>query len=240
MNRSANRRSSSYSSGCSSGCFEQLESRRMLSAGDLDPTFGTGGKLVSEQVGFNVNGLAVQRDGKIVAVGMLNNDFGVARLNANGTLDTSFGGNGTGTTTADFGGNRGDFANTVAIQPDGKIVVAGRRDNFSIVDFGDHGDFAIARFNADGTLDKSFSGDGKQTLDFTGYGDQQANALAIQPDGRIIVAGVDEVHSVFNGLDNDEDFAVARLLGNGKLDPSFGIIASPQTGLRSGKFTFGM
>jgi uncharacterized delta-60 repeat protein len=115
--------------------------------------------------------------------------------------------------TANFGGSRGDFANAVAIQSDGKIVAVGRRDNVSIVDFGDQGDFAIARFNADGTLDKSFSGDGKQTIDFNRLrASRFANAVVIQPDGRIVVAGQDDVHSILNGIDTDYDFALARLL----------------------------
>lgn len=62
-----------------------------MSAGDLDPTFGVGGKVLAETVGFPVADLAVQPNGKIVVVGKLNNDFAVARLNANGTIDKSFG-----------------------------------------------------------------------------------------------------------------------------------------------------
>jgi uncharacterized delta-60 repeat protein len=212
MKRSAIRRLTS--------CFEPLESRRMLSAGDLDPSFGVGGKFVSERVGFAVNQVALQRDGKIVAVGELNTNFAVARLNPNGTLDKSFGG-GSGLVTTNFGSNH-DVANAVAIQTNGKIVVAGAavgRLHFF--------DMAIARYNVDGTLDKSFDDDGRQTITFTNFGGDEANALAIQPDGKILLAG----HIV------TDDFAVARLTSSGKLDRTFG---GGLTNQRSGKITIDM
>jgi uncharacterized delta-60 repeat protein len=96
--------------------------------GDLDSTFGAGGQLLTA-VGSGDAGahdLALQNDGKVVAVGYFHNgtddDFAVARYNPDGTLDTGF--NGTGIATTDFGGNS-DTARGVAIQPDGKIVVVG-------------------------------------------------------------------------------------------------------------------
>jgi uncharacterized delta-60 repeat protein len=103
-----------------------------LSAGDLDTTFGVGGKMLSQAVGFAVRDIAVQADGRVIAVGELGGDFGVARVGTNGRLDPSFGRDGIVRTS--FGGNRGDYANAVAIQPDGKIVAAGRRGNYSSVD----------------------------------------------------------------------------------------------------------
>ncbi len=103
--------------------------------------------------------MALQGDGKIVAVGLAGgdeNDFALARYNPNGSLDPSFSGDGKQTT--DFGGN--DAAIGVAIQGDGKIVTVGGAagPGFS--------DFALARYNPNGSLDTSFSGDGKQTTDF--------------------------------------------------------------------------
>ena len=132
------------------------------------------------------NAVAVQDDGKIVVVGnafgpMFSEDFAIARYNPNGSLDTSFSGDGKQTasflTTAE--------ANGVAIQGDGKIVVVGTGvDN---IDGGSEG--AIARYNPNGTLDTSFSGDGTQTTDF-GLGEgAQATGLAIQGDGKIVIVG---------------------------------------------------
>ena len=102
--------------------------------------------------------VALQANGKIVAVGeasfgLLGSDFALARYNPNGSLDTSFSGDGKQST--DFGD--GDVANGVALQSDGKIVAVGR---------GAGSDFALARYNPNGTLDPSFSGDGMQTTDF--------------------------------------------------------------------------
>src|SRR5690348_15718055 len=127
--------------------FEVLESRQMMSAGDLDPTFGIGGKVIAQAIGFPAAAVSAQADGKVVAVGQLNNNFAVARLNANGTIDRTFGGvnRGNGVVTTDLGGS--DDANAVAIQSDGKIIVAGTRgdDESSRV--------VVARYNPNGTLD---------------------------------------------------------------------------------------
>ena len=103
--------------------------------------------------------MALQANGKIVAVGDAArpsaSDFALARYNPNGSLDTTFSGDGKQTT--DFGGV--DVANGVALQGDGKIVAVGQRG-------GTASDFALARYNPNGSLDTSFSGDGKQTTDF--------------------------------------------------------------------------
>ena len=109
--------------------------------------------------------MALQGNGKIVAVGAADalgaSTFALARYNPDGSLDTSFSGDGRQTT--DFGGP-GDAANGVALQGDGKIVAVG----FSCVGVG-HYNFALARYNPNGALDASFSGDGKQTTDFGGF-----------------------------------------------------------------------
>ena len=106
--------------------------------------------------------MALQGDGKIVVVGTSatgsGGDFALARYNPNGSLDTSFSGDGKQTT--DFGGV-GDGATGVALQADGKIVAVGSSRSGG-------GDFALARYNPNGSLDTSFSGDGKQTTDFGG------------------------------------------------------------------------
>ena len=173
--------------------------------GDLDPTFSGDGKQTTN-FGFGVSSAEAtvrQPDGKIVAVGGAGGNFALARYNPNGTLDPSFSGDGRQTT--DFGGD--SEARAVALQGDGKIVVVGRTN----------GGFALARYNPDGSLDASFSGDGLQTTDFaTVYGSNAwANGVAIQPDGKIVAVG-----SV-NDVDEYTHFAVARYRPNGTLDPSF-------------------
>src|SRR5262245_22305450 len=102
--------------------FEPLETRQLMSGGSLDTTFGAGGKL-APAVGFVAQDVAVQPDGKTVLVGEHNNNFAIARLNANGTRDLGFGSNGNGIVTLHFDGNA--EADRVLIQPDGKILIGG-------------------------------------------------------------------------------------------------------------------
>jgi uncharacterized delta-60 repeat protein len=183
--------------------------------GALDPSFGTGGLVTTTFGGTEIaNAAAIQPDGKIVVVGSTTsgNDFAVARYNPDGTLDTSFGGDGKFDFT--FGGT--DVATDVAIQSDGRIVVVGHTTVGN--------DFAVARVLADGSsLDNSFSGDGKQFIDFGGT--DKATAVAIRPNGRIVVGG-------FTTTNND--FAVAQLEANGNLDGLFGPAADGKF-----RFTFG-
>jgi uncharacterized delta-60 repeat protein len=222
--------------------FELLEDRRLFAAGDLDPTFGNKGKIIAEAVGFPVADIAVQRDGKIVAVGELNKNFAVARLTFDGKLDRTFGG-GDGIAQADFGGDRGDRANAVAIQADGKIVVGGQMDDTSFTTLADVGGFAVARFNSDGALDNTFDGNGRLTVDFPGRGKSFVNAVAIQPDGKILLSGTADTTGRILGAFEERDFAVARLLSNGSLDRTFGTFVrkSPVGGepIRTGKLTIG-
>jgi uncharacterized delta-60 repeat protein len=183
---------------------------RYNSNGSLDNSFD--GEGIQTTYFFSGSSLAIQPDGKIVAAGQAfnpntnNRDFALARYNSNGTLDSSFDGDGIQTTDF-FGGD--DFASSLAIQPDGKIVVAGVANNTN------HSNFALARYNSNGSLDNSFSGDGKHITDFKG-GNDIASSLAIQPDGKIVVAG-----QAFNPDANNSDFALARYNSNGSLDNSF-------------------
>ncbi|MGI8412566.1 MAG: delta-60 repeat domain-containing protein [Solirubrobacteraceae bacterium] len=182
--------------------------KRLNANGSLDTSFGSAGTSV---VNFGKNDLANamvrQPDGKLVLVGSTDatggGDFAIARLNADGTPDTSFGSG--GKQTIDFGGN--DAANGVAIQPDGKIVVLGQGDPSN--------EMVIARLNTDGSPDTSFGpagSGGEAAIDFGGP--SSGNAVALQADGKIVVAG--STSAVGSG-----DFAVARLGANGALDPSF-------------------
>jgi uncharacterized delta-60 repeat protein len=179
--------------------------------GSLDATFGSGGKVITA-VGTSDDALAaiaLQSDGKIVAVGYSSNnnntDFAIVRFNANGSLDTSFGTGGKVTLAI---GSASDIANCVAILSNGKILVAGN-SRAGIINR-----FALARFNANGTLDTSFGVNGKVATTI-GTGSASAESLALQPDGKIVAAG----YSITNSV---ESAAVLRYTANGSLDPSFG------------------
>jgi uncharacterized delta-60 repeat protein len=211
---------------------ETLESRQMFAfaAGTLDPSFGTGGKftlrfgqdeaaprvLIAEDV-------AVQPDGKTVVAGTFRredfegaSDFAVARLNFDGTLDTTFGPKehpGLAITHLSKDGGD-DQVSSIAIQPDGKILVAGsaRRDK-SLAE--DPLNMAVARFLPNGELDKSFDGDGKRVIKIDS---SQTRDIVLQKNGKIVLVGAH-----FQGVldDFDRDFAVVRLNPDGSADKSF-------------------
>lgn len=177
--------------------------------GSLDSTFGGGDGLVFTNFGTgedSVSAVALQDDGKIVAVGDApgaGGRFGVARYNADGTPDATFSGD--GRTTTDFGAGY-DFAWDVAIQPgDHKIVALGLTG-------GSDPRFAVVRYNANGSLDTTFSGDGKTTVNLT-TGEDAGLALALQPDGKMVLAGYASGAGGQIGL--------ARLRANGSRDTSF-------------------
>jgi len=189
--------------------------------GDLDPAFGSGGKVITDFGASDLgHGIAVQSDGKIVVAGETNpysDDFALARYDANGSLDPSFGSG--GKVQTDFGFDNGEFAYAVAIQNDGKIVAAGGGFSPSTLT-----DFALARYNADGSLDASFGGGGKIVthLQRTEY----ANGVAIQPDGKIVAVGATRQSTSVDGY----DFGVVRYNPNGSLDTTFagsGFVITP-------------
>src|SRR5262249_54300236 len=132
-----------------------------------------------------------------------------ARLNTNGTLDTSF--NGTGKQSFSFGAT--DRAYAVAALGDGKIVLAGSTQTSGS---NPTSSFAVARLNGDGSLATSFNSTGKQPHRFAL--NTQGSAVAGQPDGRIVAAGT--TAAIIGNTRTD--FAVARFLDNGTLDPAFG------------------
>ncbi|MBW3544439.1 MAG: DUF4843 domain-containing protein, partial [Bacteroidetes bacterium] len=244
---------------------------RYLSNGSLDSSFGDDGKVRTPFVeNRNAFGRAVdlQENGKIVVAGEAYNgtdlDFAIARYNHNGRPDSSWGDK--GIILTDFSQGSSDKARAVAVQADGKVVVAGvtnngTGDNFALVRYQSNGqldgsfgsggkvitdfsagpdegrslhllsdggillageayngsnqiDFALARYRSDGSLDTSFGNGGKVTTP-VGAGDDPGRAVAVQGDGRILVAG--EVYS--NGL---ADVALVRYQANGSLDNSFG------------------
>ena len=180
--------------------------------GSLDTTFDSDGKTTTNFGGRDrATSVAVQSDGKIIAVGFFKSDseetedaFAIARYNTDGSLDTTF--DSDGKTTTNFGDNSSDYATSVALQQDGKIIVAGKTNPFQTVDF------ALARYNANGSLDTTFDSDGKATTNFGVY--VEANSVALQPDGKIIVAGHTNAHPT-------SDFLLARYNANGSLDTTF-------------------
>jgi uncharacterized delta-60 repeat protein len=182
-----------------------------LPNGTLDATFGSGGK-VATNIAFAPNvagaaiGMALQDDGRILLVGGLK----LLRVNPDGTPDLTFGTS--GVVNVPFNGSLFDLAQAVAVQADGKIVVAGA------MSVGGQDDFALARFNVDGTLDASFGNGGLVTTDFSGSTDR-VRRLVIQSDGKIIAAGFATIGPLATA---NADFAAARYNTNGGLDTGFG------------------
>jgi uncharacterized delta-60 repeat protein len=165
---------------------------RLRANGSLDPDFDGDGRLTLSSEG-TATAVLIQTDGRILVAGNINgfDTMTVTRLMANGSLDPTFGTG--GTATIDFG-ITDDFANDAVLQADGRIVVAGYTQAAE--------DVAVARLNPDGSLDATFGAGGKATVDFGGIA-TFGNAVALAPNGRIVVAGQR------SGAD---DFALARLL----------------------------
>ena len=178
--------------------------RRFNVDGSPDLSFGTGGSVRTDHLGRSdvARAVVLQPDGRIVVAGSSNRELAVVRYLPNGAPDPSFSGDGIVTTSFGFTAAALD----VALQPDGKIVAAGSAGALP-----GESTFALARYNADGSLDLSFGGDGTVTTDF---GLTAAYAVAVGPDGRIVAGGTADT--------NLGDSALARYLPNGNLDPSFG------------------
>lgn len=184
---------------------------RLNADGSLDNGFGNKGMVVTN-FGHGVDiayAVALQPDGKIIAAGTstngANNDFTLARYNGDGTLDETFGSGGK-VRTDFFSGD--DFITSLELQPDGRILVAGGATKNAV------GDFAMARYTDDGSLDNSFNGNGKLTFDIDD-GNDVVLGVKLQPDGKIVLAGQANIRSA-------TDFAFARVNPDGKIDESFG------------------
>ncbi|MFD3942545.1 calcium-binding protein [Streptomyces sp. NPDC058579] len=182
--------------------------RLYMEFGGRDVTFGDNGQ-VATPFGTSAEGVALAAGGKIVAAGSDgtggNSRFAVARYDGDGSLDPTFGGDGTVTTAFPAFATAG---NDMALQTDGKVVVVGDAT----------GDFALARYNTDGTLDTGFGTGGRVTTDFEGNWDE-GHAVALQADGRIVVSG--------NGSDNH---ALARYSISGTPQPPTADLAVTKTG----------
>jgi uncharacterized delta-60 repeat protein len=184
---------------------EALEGRAYLSAGALDPSFLNGVRLLPSSSADYATAVAPQSDGKVIVAGRndgaVTDGMAVARYNADGSLDTSFGQDGKVSVPFD----RGGYVNRVAVQPDGKIILAG----------GSNLDFVVVRLNPDGSLDTTFGNGGISQVDFAGRTDN-LYGLALRPDGKILVAGSASTSAA------DFDFAVLQYNADGSFDSTFG------------------
>ncbi|MBC7778157.1 MAG: T9SS type A sorting domain-containing protein [Phycisphaerae bacterium] len=188
---------------------------RFNSDGTPDSSFDNDGFVTTQIGNFHqyATAMVMQSDGKIVVAGSANltgyDEFAILRYKPNGTLDNTFGG-GDGIVTTAVGESYTGTGD-VLIQPDGKIVAAG----YAVANGFE--DFAAIRYKPDGTLDPSFGGgDGIAMASFTSK-DDNAYGMALQPDGKIVLAGISG-----NGVGEDTEMAVARFTSMGTLDPSFG------------------
>ncbi|MGW1624481.1 calcium-binding protein, partial [Streptomyces sp. NPDC002172] len=189
--------------------------RYRASDGSLDTSFGNGDGRVFTDFGVpeEATDVVALPGGKIVAAGSVGGEAAVARYNADGSLDTTFGGDGMVTTDLAPSLQEGGDLRALAVQPDGKIVVAGEVGSTRF-------DFVLVRYNTDGSLDTGFGTNGIQRTDFGDY--DSAEALAVQPDGKIVAAGSSGGRA-----------ALARYNTNGTLDPGFdgnGLVLTPGGG----------
>ena len=182
---------------------------RFTSDGAPDTSFGTAGRTATTLSTFAAaNSVALQSDGKIVAAGVGESDMVIVRYEGDGSPDLTFGDD--GIQRADFGGFDGAW--DVAVQADGKIVAAGWAGR------GMTGrDIAVARFEADGDPDSTFSDDGHATIELSGGRTAEARGLVIQANGKVVVAGIEGIFSPGTARP-----IAARLTASGVLDTSFG------------------
>jgi uncharacterized delta-60 repeat protein len=202
---------------------------RYLPDGAIDVAFADNGfRFITSGWNSNAKAIAIQNDGKIVAAGFTLNElnimkFMLARLNSDGSLDPGFSED--GIQISNFS-NEDALINALALQNDGKLVVAGAALTSA------HQDFIVGRYNADGSLDNSFSGDG---IAIAGVNDNQSSAgasassLVIQPSGKIMIAGT-YLYSMA--------YAVATYHSNGTLDNNFGTSGIMKDLKHSGRTSF--
>lgn len=177
---------------------------RYNSDGSPDNTFGIGGVVINDlynedDKGETARSIAIRNDGKIVLLGNTSEGRILIRYNSDGSFDNTFNGNGKKPL------NNSPGLNSLLIDSDEKMILAGSSWN------GSDNDFAIFRFNADGSPDNTFDGDGAKTINF-GY-DDQASSMAFQLDGKIIIAGTTNNNTI--------NFAIARCNTDGSPDNTF-------------------
>lgn len=187
--------------------------------GTMDETFGTGGKVTTVLPGDNhATGLAIQPDGKIVVGGTSVPNIVLVRYNPDGSLDTSFGNFGTVTTAI---GNDFSGLESIELQSDGKILAVGASVNTTT-----YYDFALVRYNTDGSLDTSFGNGGKVTTVISSNIDR-AFDVKIQKDGKIVAAG-------YGFVGNNKNFTIVRYNPDGSLDVTFGTNGITTTNVAAG------
>jgi uncharacterized delta-60 repeat protein len=186
---------------------------RLNPDGSLDESFGSGGKVINSGQ-IHLPALVIQPDGKIVtaaatAISGITTTFAVVRYNADGSLDQTFGNGG-------YAVNGAGSAQSVILQPDGKIVLVG-----FLPIFRNGSDYLLARFNADGSPDQTFGSGGRVTTSFTSGRNSADKALAaaLQPDGKIVATGFATSISA----------VLIRYNPNGSVDTSFGLDGSVLT-----------
>jgi len=202
--------------------------------GIIDSTFGIRGRVTTDVGSGNedyIKSIAIQPDGKILAAGSasvtvgkyVRDDFAVVRYNSDGSLDNTFGSQGKVITNS-IGNwdslSQQSTAESIAVQADGKILVAGA----SQYGYGSH--FALVRYNSDGSLDATFSNDGKLTTDFQTY--VWGSCLTIQPDGKILVDGYSYSGEGFSLL--------VRYEIDGRIDTTFGTNGIVKAEISNGLF----
>jgi uncharacterized delta-60 repeat protein len=193
------------------GCQTYAVLARFTADGALDPSFGSNGVVLTLDPVFNA--LALDGAGDIVAAGDLDGGFYLARYGPSGTTDASFGSNGVVTTDVGPGANS---ANSVLTDPSGRIVAGGF--TYECGAFSCSHDFALARYEHDGTLDTSFGAGGTVTSDVGSGANDLISSVALDAGGSVVAAGT-----------SGEAFAVARYTPDGILDPTFGTGGSTKT-----------
>ena len=200
---------------------ERLEGRMMLSGDGLIATIGSGGKVITDIAGYadSGNAVAVLPDGKFIVAGTTNSPYGtdvaVLRYNPDGSLDPTFGTFGQVVTDL---GSGADAGVALTVLPDGRFLVAGQVTSAKPC----YLDFAVIRYNADGSLDSTFNNFGYTSTDFA-HGYDQAFAMAAQPDGQVVVAGFATVTG------SGHTIALARYNTDGYLDGTFGNVGKVTT-----------
>jgi len=184
--------------------------RSVSQPGTLDPTFGSNGKVLTDFAGNQDYGwsFVLLPDGSVVAAGtvtLANLDFGLTKYSSDGSLDVTFGNS--GKVSLDFD-SKDDWATKVLLQPDQKLILCGHTSN------GTDDDFAMARFNSDGSPDLTF-GEGGKVVQPVGPEYDHVNGATLQPDGKIVLVGVSGQYYP------SQDVAIARFNSDGSLDNTF-------------------
>ena len=196
---------------------------RYGTTGSLDTTFGTGGKVTTD-IGTSSfdsgNAITIQSDGKILVGGSTdasgNYDFAVARYDSVGVLDPTFGTG--GKVNTDISAASTDEVYAITVQSDGKILVSG------YANMAGGNNFAVVRYEANGTLDTTFNTTGKVTTDIGTNSSDFATAMSLQSDGKILVSGTSNSSGSF-------DFTIVRYAVNGSLDTTFNTTGKVTTAL---------